>query len=102
MGKLYFQDSDSEMCYSLDYFIDLMIFENWEEMELHEAIREVGTYYFWCKIYGAAEKDGMTCDNHCKHYKPRNGKSGICKEWAYCYTRGNKITLTKKGIIKSK
>ena len=99
MSKYYFGDALAEVCYSLDVHLDTMEMEGWDEMEIYEAIREVGVSHFWCKQYGVAEKDEFTCGGHCKFYKPRNGISGICTEWAYCYVKGNKLILKKDGSL---
>ncbi len=94
-GQYYFLYEDSENCYSVDYFQNLMFEEGLLEMEVFEAIPERIHAVFWCQVNGFCGDDSAdSCGKQCSDYKPRNGKNGRC-----CYhniwmrTHGNKITL---------
>ena len=86
--KLYFPEFNEEMASPID-----MIIEDMKEKELTECIvyyaeRMVKTDFFYCKAIGEClEKPPQSdpCGSGCKDYKPRNGKSGCCKYWGYCY-----------------
>ena len=92
--KLYFEDSDSEVCYPLDYFTDSMDSSE-SEITLYEAIPDKIPGCFWCKVqYFCGDDSRDTCGKQCNDYKPRNGKSGCCKHYATTlYIHGEKVTL---------
>jgi len=94
--KYYFEDTDSEICYNENYFIESML-EGETEIEVYEAISDRICGVFWCKIHCFCGDDSRdTCGRQCKDYKPRNGKSGCCKHYTTkLYIHGEKITLKK-------
>lgn len=86
--KLYFRNEDSEMCHTLDYFIDEMKEQGVSEMVVYKAKRDTCSDYFFCKAnqqVGVKGEDYIPCGNECADYIPRNGKSGCCKYRGYCY-----------------
>ena len=79
--KLYFQDIDSEMCYTEDWFLEDME-EGETELDVFEAIPDrPGDGIFWCKEHEFCHDDTTdTCGNdNCTEYEPRNKISGCCK-----------------------
>lgn len=93
--EFYFKDEDSEICYTKDHFEDVMRFDKVTEMEVVEAIPDKIDGIFWCKaIAFCGDNSSDTCGKQCKHYAPRNGKSGCCKHYTTrIYTWGDKVTL---------
>ena len=91
----YFKASDSEVCYTLEYFNDLMRENNLTEMRAYEAIPDRTTGCFWCKVEcfcGDNSRD--SCGKQCRQYAPRNGKSGCCKHYTTkLYVHGELILL---------
>jgi hypothetical protein len=98
MSKKYFENEDSDFCYTEDHFKDIMRDDGVTEKEVFEAQRETKSDFFWCREFGVAcEKNNDTCGvNNCESYDPRNGKNGICEHNVYCYTPEKMITLTLK------
>jgi hypothetical protein len=94
--QYYFESENSELCYSKKYFQNLMEYEGWTEIEVIKAIPEEVYPYFWCEHYGTYGERGIdfSCGISCKHYTPRNGKSGCCKHYSKkFYSHGEKIIL---------
>jgi hypothetical protein len=94
----YFESNNSEICYSEDYFQDLMNFEGWSEMDVVEAIPERIPGVFWCNVHCfCGENTAHTCGRQCREYKPRNGKNGRCRHHSVnLFTHGNPVTLKRK------
>ena len=86
MAKYYFENIDSEKCYSKDYFP--------KGSEVLEAILEKGTGMFYCKKYEDLGELGE-CGKECPDYISRNGKSGICKHHGLVYSHGEKVIINK-------
>jgi len=93
--QLYFENEDSEICYTKDHFIDQMKFEVITEMEVNEAIPDKLNGIFWCKHEAFCGDDSSeTCGKQCTSYKPINGKNGCCKYYTTrIYVWGEKIKL---------
>lgn len=95
--KYYFESSDSEMCYSIDYFREIMKETGAERMEVYSAVRLTSSEFFYCKeYYSVGVKSDSECGLKCKDYSPRNGKNGICKHNRNPYKVGEKVTITMK------
>ena len=94
--QFYFKDIDSEMCYTKDYFIDHMKYNDLKEIEVYNAEKEKIDGVFWCKTQLFCGDDSRdTCGRQCHEYNPRNGISGCCKHYTtQLYVHGNKIILT--------
>ena len=95
--KMYFEEGNWENCYPLDYFRDDL---GDDGVVLNEAVIDIGGDGAWCKVAGEAiERDDSGCGKDCDDYKPRNGKSGMCKHQTFCYTNtGKTFLLTKDGL----
>ena len=95
MKEYYFEDSESEVCYTKQYFIDYMTDHDITEMELLEAEPEKMDGIFWCsKQLFCGDGSEETCGKQCNDYEPRNGKSGCCRFYTTTlYIHGKKITL---------
>ena len=98
MEKLYFEDEDGEMCYSEDYFQQLMKDNENTEIEVYEAVKEKIAGIFWCgKLDFCGDKTfeyDNPCGKQCEEYAPRNGVSGCCRYYkTNLYYAGDKITL---------
>jgi hypothetical protein len=90
--KYYFQKG-AESCFNLEYHKDYMRVENINSLVLHEAVKESGTGYFYCRDLSEVGETGQ-CGKVCKAYSPNNGKSGICKHHKPVYREGKEITIT--------
>ena len=90
MSKYYFQTEDSEHCYQLSYFYDLMKKEGIEEMELIVAEKVTINDFFWCKEYQELAERGECSIKFCKKYVPNNGKNGRCKHYGYFFGKTDK------------
>lgn len=94
--KYYYDDPNSEICYTLNYFIENAKEKNLNEIELYEAIPFKDTFYMFCRSVNlVGEKEG--CGKFCEFYSPRNKKSGICKHRSnILYEVGEKVTIKIK------
>ena len=90
--KYYFESSDSEMCFDLEYHLDNARCNSLNEIELYEANPDNDNYHFYCTSFGECGIKG-DCGRHCRDYEPRNKKSGICKHKSKCYTHGDKVVF---------
>jgi len=90
--KYYFEDIDSEQCFTKDTFIDMMKFNNVKEMEVLEAIKETVSGMIYCKASGSVGEKGE-CGKQCDDYQPKNGKSGMCRNQGQLYRHGDKVIL---------
>lgn len=95
--QFYFKRESCEKCYTKEYFKDYMKENGITEIEVFEAIPEKINGIFWCKYYETCADrsyDIDSCGKDCKHYTPRNGKSGCCKYYSnILYTHGEKVTF---------
>lgn len=95
--KYYFETKDSEMCYSKEYFQNLMEERELTEITVFGAKIETGSGFFFCKEFYAVGEVNGTCGKFCSKYNPRNGKSGRCKHSGYFYDNtGEKVILKLK------
>lgn len=93
MAKKYFNDYN-ECCYTLQYHLEYMKENGIKEMKVYEAKAEWSSGMFFCKeVYEVGES--VECGRSCKDYKPRNGKSGICKNHGYTYEQTDKVKILK-------
>lgn len=102
MKKYYFcEQIDEGFCFTLDYFIRYMKEEEISEIEIVEAVRDVGSDYFYCKEFSeVGEKSEGGCGKFCESYLPRNGKNGICKHWGYVRSFGeSEYILKANGVL---
>lgn len=90
--RLYFEATDSVMAYDLAYHREAMEMDGEEERVLHLARPVKIEGMLWCRWYGDSMEKG-DCGTHCKHYDPRNGKSGMCKLQGQFYEPD--VTVTK-------
>lgn len=98
---LFFEVGDDEFCYDLDYFEDKLVFDGLESIQIQKAKCTNDVDAFWCMKEGETiEKGSDACGKlNCSHYKPRNGKNGICKEYRLCRVPyGPIFELSKSGI----
>ncbi len=92
---LFFNNLD-EMCRPLSYHINEMVHEGVDELTLNLAEREIGSDFFYCRKFDVVgEKSEWGCGRECKHYAPRNGKSGACKHIGYTYDNTGRMFLLK-------
>ena len=62
------------------------------ELTVFEAEKIRVEQFFYCKLFGMSERDGMTCGARlCKKYDPRNGKSGCCKNIGSLFDYGKEV-----------
>jgi hypothetical protein len=103
MKKYYFSDLDEEMAYTKEYLINEMKERNLTELNVSLAEREIGVDYFFCKAVGevgSKPPEGEPCGKECENYEPRNGKSGCCRHWGFCYEPGKEFVLNINGKLK--
>jgi hypothetical protein len=63
--------------------------------------REKGGEFLWCAYYIDFVRTNDTCEKQCKHYLPRNGKSGCCRLATPGYKgTGEFYEITEKGQIR--
>jgi len=96
--QYYFEDENSEICYTKKHFEIKMYEEDITEIEVFKAIPDKIKGIFWCKHYGfCGQTSESFCGKQCDNYAPRNGKSGCCKRYTTrIYLWGEKITLKLK------
>lgn len=93
--RFFFRDDD-DTCYTLQSQIDYMIENGITEMKLFLAERETKSPYFFCKHFGeCGDKSECTCGKICDGYKPKNGKSGVCKHYGYTYEQTDRCFILK-------
>jgi hypothetical protein len=92
MAKYYFESQDSEMCYTLDYFLEKAEDEGYDKIELFEAVEDRGSGFLFCGAYDAVAEEG-SCGLKCKEYKPKNGRNGACIFRGKVYSLGEKKTF---------
>lgn len=99
--KLYFIDGD-EVCRPLSDILEQIQDEEIDEITVQLAEKEKHPDVFWCKRYNEAYPIGCKdcCGKVCKHYEPRNGKNGICKNYGYIYIGTKEFTLNINGELK--
>ena len=92
----FFFRKDDASCWKLDAHIDYMLFNGINEMDLWLAERETNAPYFFCKRFGeCGDKSEGGCGTRCEGYKPRNGKSGVCKHYGYTYEQTDRCFTLK-------
>jgi len=80
----FINNSEDENCYQLSELVEYMTENDITEMKVWLAEKDSFTnkHYFFCKAVGCfGEKGEGTCGKSCSEYFPRNGKSGICKNY---------------------
>ena len=96
-GKYYFENPESENCFTIDYFYELMEDNDLSEMQIYPAKMVKSEGYFWCNEFDEIGETGESCGKlNCDKYVPRNGKNGRCKQHRNCYEPSEisiKITL---------
>jgi hypothetical protein len=102
MAKKYFiaigdPNEEEGFCYELPYWYQYMQDNGILKLDVCEARVERGAGYFFCLEVCECGEIGNCGKLNCDFYKPRNGKSGICKNYGYCYEpTDKKITLYVK------
>lgn len=95
--KLYFLDTSSEICYSLDTFS----LEELEEVdyEIYEAIpfNDSNTYYVFCSLDGEITEREFCKKSQCKGYTSKSGR-GVCSHRGKLFEFGEKVNV--KNLIK--
>ena len=90
LKKRFFFREDDVLCYRLDSQIDYMLSNGIAEMNLWLAKKENNTPYFFCRHFGeVGEKSEGGCGNFCEGYEPKNGKSGVCKNYGNTYEKSD-------------
>lgn len=92
--KLYFKD-DAENCYTIKQHIEQMKSLGEEEREVFRAKAERGSGCFYCLKFSEFGEVKESCGKQCYMYKPRNGKSGICKHHGFVYEQTDESKIIK-------
>jgi|GEM_PF-1671115 len=96
--KIYFEDNDEGEGRALKSWRQILEDECRDEIVLMLGTIEKGSDYFYCMEVGEiGDKSEGTCGKFCGDYKPRNGRSGICKYFRSTYDcdEENKFLLKK-------
>ena len=93
--KYYFRNEASEMCYTLNYHMEQARDDGLTEIELFTAIHVKVEGIIWCEAFDKCGDNGC-CGRQCEDYKPRNGKSGICKHQGKLYVPDEKVKFLVK------
>lgn len=93
MSKYYFFNDGDENCFDKAGIIDMMKFNGLKTKKVWEAKIVIGSSMMYCIKLSEVGEKGF-CGKNCKHYRPRNGKSGICS-----YT-GNLYEPVKQVLFK--
>jgi hypothetical protein len=102
MAKLYFSEFDQTFAYELYIALDEMKKRGLSECKVYPAILVNNVDHFYCKAFDLVLDKfpvGHFCGEKCDEYKPRNGKSGCCKHWGFCYTPGDEMILKRDGKL---
>ena len=94
--KLYFLDTSSEICHSLDFFS----LEELEEVnyELYEAITDDNIKDFiFCSLAGEVGEKEFCKKSQCKDYTSTSGR-GVCSYREKLFKKGKKVNV--KNLIK--
>lgn len=92
--KYFFRRVDDELCFTKDYFIREMEYEDIKELEVYKAKPHRDSDYFFCRAVDEMGERGE-CGKQCDDYDPRNGKSGICKHMGHLYEVGEKTIIKR-------
>jgi len=96
LHKAWFISNLDDICIRISSHIEDMKQADLEEITLYLAERETGVSHFYCRELGfVGEKSEGGCGRECKHYAPRNGKSGACKHIGYTYDNTGRMFLLK-------
>lgn len=99
------QQLNDEKCFTINQIIEMMKDADMEEVTIADVKRIIGDEFFFCKEFGepcSHDDSCYPCGHECKHYAPRNGKSGCCKNRGYLYEPNNEFTLKIDGTITPK
>ncbi len=91
--KYYFLNSDSEICYTIDYFHSYMVENNLKELTIIEAkrLKANESNFFFCKEYESVGEKNESCGKICPQYQPNNGISGKCKNYGSLYEKTDRL-----------
>jgi hypothetical protein len=95
--KYYFVDEsfaefDDDNCYSKDVIIDAMKEQGINELKVFTAKKQDIPDYFYCLAVQDISEKGE-CGKQCCDYRPRNGKSGICKYYGFFHEPDKELTF---------
>jgi hypothetical protein len=83
--RKFFMEHDEDYCYPLTSVLQTMKEYEHEEVVVILAEREKNADAFFCKFHDECGYRGEGCGKECEGYSPRNGISGICNHYGYCY-----------------
>ena len=84
--KYYFENEDSEACYTIDHYKDQMKEYGITEMQVYPVRIIKGSEYSYCIEFSDPGETKEMCGKlNCDSYTPRNGKNGRCKYNRNCY-----------------
>ncbi len=98
-NRFFFRDDDP-FCFKLAAHIGYMRLNQIAEMKLWLAQRETKVAHFFCRAFGEVG-ERFQCGKWCKHYTPKNGKSGACNYFGYTYEQTDRcFTLLQPETLK--
>lgn len=97
----YFMAKGEEYAWPLKEFKTRIAEGETEAFILEEEKRDIGGE-MWCWLHGIFVERGHICGDcgkRCSDYKPRNGRSGCCRNLSNGFVRTGKwFKLTKEGL----
>lgn len=94
---MFFENEDSENCYSENYFQELAQKQGLSSIELIEAvpIKKLGDHVF-CTYFDEVVARYDCTWKECRHYTPNKSGRGACIHRGQLYEHGEKVTITIK------
>lgn len=102
MKNNYFSKLNEELALSKSDIIDLMKESGLSEMDVFLPKRVEDADVFFCRAVNQVGIKGNgydECGKWCVDYKPKNGKSGCCMHYGFCYEPGEPFLLRIDGKI---
>lgn len=95
--KMFFENENSEDCYSENYFQELAQKQGLSSIELIEAIpvKKLGDHVF-CTWHDEVVDRYDCTKRECAYYIPNKSGRGACIHRGKLYDHGDKVTITVK------
>lgn len=99
--KILYLSENSELCYPLDYYRD-MLDEKCNEIILREESVDKNADRY-CTMHDFFTSEGDCGFKNCRDYEPKNGVKGMCVHKTFSYMEtGRKFRLTKDDFVEIK
>jgi len=91
--KYYFEDRDSEISYTLDYFLKRAKEKGLDKITLIEAIPEKDDFYCWCGKMCEVTQRSDCKKSVCEYYESNKSGRGTCIHRRGLCTFGDEVTF---------